>query len=1238
MRMVIAALGFINPLIQGYLISFMASQGTAEAEQVWKGLTVCVVVLAASLFQAVVAGMCRYLEYKAYVRIYSSLLISIYKKSLTMNGTTKQDTTTGEIVNLMSIDTRRTTALIYEVYVYFYVPVQSAIALYMLYQLLGNAAFAGLGIIAISAPATLLIASITQRLRKIAMEVKDQRIKLMNETLNAIKIIKLYAWEPAFQTKICELRKKEIHTEMKLSMLGCVFHVIYAIIPILVTIVVFSIYTATTPDHILTPSVAFVSLSLINILRDGLNHVPHSIAFIVECLVSYRRIVNFFKTEDIDESNVNTDQSASNPIEVVAASFSHLPDKPKVLHDINLTIREGSLTAIVGAVGAGKSSLLAALVGDLYKHQGTVTVKGSVALVAQQAFILNDSVRDNILFGSEYKADRYNEVVEACALTKDFEVLANGDQTTIGEKGINLSGGQKQRISLARAVYNDADIYLLDDPLSAVDAHVGRHIFDHVIGPNGLLRQKTRFMVTHGIHWLPLVQEVYVLKSGRIGEHGTYKSLLGQGGDFSEFLKTYFLNEENEGNLAEGKETAEDDESESLPKIMLERLESITSTGSNEEVFNELLNSTHPTSNTPSHSSKKDATSTKSQADSQLARLLSKEEEEMEEKPDDKSNNIFDEEEEVGRGTVSWRVYFAYLQAIGWKRITPLSVLIVLATGAPVFSSIWLSEWTGDPIFLNTTVSNDTKESYMQMYLTVFSLSGVVGALLILTYIIGSAYCFYIASGNLHNRLLNRILKAKMAFFDTKPLGMILNRFSKDVDTMDDEVGWSLMSTVDTSIEIIASLAGIIYATNIMVVPIVIIAACYYLLQRYFLSTARQTRRLKSKAASPIYSHFSETLAGSQTIRAYKQQERFVETNVKHVEEFNIYTYFERFVDGWLDVRMKCMGGLMTFATSLFCVLSTQIPFLQNLVTPSIAGLVLSLTFSVTGSLKGFVWIMVWAETSIVAVERILEYSEVEQEAAWDCSEPPPSEWPTSGSVKFINYATRYRPELDLVINGLSIEVKPREKVGIVGRTGAGKSSLTLSLFRLIEAAQGNITIDGVNIADVGLHDLRNNITILPQDPILFSGSVRENLDPFTKCSDERLWQVLEQCQLKEFVSEQPEQLSADCGEGGQNLSVGQRQLICLARALLRKTRILVMDEATAAVDLKTDDFIQKTIRSQFSDCTILTIAHRLNTIIDSDRVLVMDQGNVAEFGAPQDLLANEKSVFHGMAKEAGIL
>lgn len=490
----------------------------------------------------------------------------------------------------------------------------------------------------------------------------------------------------------------------------------------------------------------------------------------------------------------------------------------------------------------------------------------------------------------------------------------------------------------------------------------------------------------------------------------------------------------------------------------------------------------------------------------------------------------------------------------------------------------------------------------------------------------------WLAARQMHIMMLRVVMRAPLTFFDTTPTGRIISRFAKDVDVLDTSLPQQISDSIYCLFEVIATLVVISFSTPIFISVIIPISVIYYFVQRLYVASSRQLKRLESVSRSPIYSHFSETVSGAQMIRAFGVQERFINESESKVD-FNQVCYYPSIIaNRWLAIRLEMVGNLIIFFAALFAVLN------KDTVSSGLVGLSVSYALQVTQTLNWLVRMTSDVETNIVAVERIKEYGETPQEASWKNPDyTPPKEWPVQGRVEFKDYKVRYREDLELVLRGLSFSIKGGEKVGIVGRTGAGKSSLTLALFRIIEAADGQIFIDDIDIAKLGLHDLRSRLTIIPQDPVLFSGSLRINLDPFNCYTDDEVWRALEHAHLKSFIKNLPNGLLYEVSEGGENLSIGQRQLICLARALLRKTKVLILDEATASVDLETDDLIQQTIRQEFKDCTILTIAHRLNTILDSDRIIVLDNGRIVEYDSPESLLRNSSSLFSSIAKDAGL-
>jgi ATP-binding cassette subfamily C (CFTR/MRP) protein 1 len=602
---------------------------------------------------------------------------------------------------------------------------------------------------------------------------------------------------------------------------------------------------------------------------------------------------------------------------------------------------------------------------------------------------------------------------------------------------------------------------------------------------------------------------------------------------------------------------------------------------------------------------------------------------EMGEHPEGKADSVVGanliEEEKMEIGGVKWTVYMYYGKAIGYFFSIGTLLLYAVYQGFSLGSNIWLSEWTADPL---AAIDDDVQNKYLAVY----GVMGVFQAVFIMAAVSCVMVGTLLASSKLHATMLQRILYSPMYFFDTTPLGRILNRFSKDMDIMDVTIPMNLRMLFNQLYNVLGTIFVICFANPIFITVVVPIGLMYYFLQKFYVTTARQVKRMESITRSPIYSHFGETINGAPTIRAYNLVDMFLNESEKRVD-FNQNAYYPTFVSNrWLSIRLESIGNLIILFASLFAVLA------RDKMDPGKVGLSLSYALNITGAMNMLVRMTSEVETNMVSVERIREYQQTPQEAPHDIPEQdPPKEWPQYGVVRFENYQTRYREGLDLVLKGIDFEIMSGEKIGIVGRTGAGKSSLTLALFRIVEAAGGSIYIDNENIGLLGLRQLRSRLTIIPQDPVLFSGSMRMNLDPFNHYSDRNVWEALDHAHLKSFVSNLPGGLNFEVYEGGANLSVGQRQLVCLARALLRKTKVLILDEATAAVDLETDDLIQATIREKFADATVLTIAHRLNTIMDSSKVIVLDAGKVAEFDTPEKLLSNKRSIFFGMAKDAGL-
>ncbi|XP_062374958.1 canalicular multispecific organic anion transporter 1 [Sardina pilchardus] len=1197
-------LAFVSPQLLKLMITFTQDKSIYT----WYGYLYAILLLVVAAVQSIFLQQYFQRCFVLGMKVRTALMAGVYKKALIVSNDTRQETTVGETVNLMSADAQRFNDITNFIHLLWSCPLQIALAIYFLWQEMGPSVLAGLGVMILMAPINGLLATKSRDLQTANMKLKDKRMKIMTEILNGIKVLKLYAWEPSFEAMILAIREQELKLMRKIAYFSSISTFIFATAPALVSMATFAVFVSVDSDNILDAEKAFTSISLFNILRFPLAMLPMLIAAMVQISVSKKRLEKFLGGEDLDSNAVHHDPSFSSAIAVSDGTFSWGKENEPTLKNISLDIKPGRLIAVVGAVGSGKSSMLSALLGEMHSSKASINMKGSVAYVPQQAWIQNATLKDNILFGSELEESKYQSVMDACALNPDLELLAARDETEIGEKGINLSGGQKQRVSLARATYNNADTYLLDDPLSAVDSHVAKHLFERVIGPNGLLRDKTRILVTHGVSFLPYVDEIIVLVDGLVTEVGTYESLKASGEAFSEFLSTYAKDEK--------KKSSEDEPSEAEVDTVPEAQDPQPDI-SPEDVVSVTLKRENSLRHSQRHAQRNGSIRLR-KTSSVRAKKTSDEA---------KKGQRLIEKEAMETGTVKFSVYVQYLRAMGWCFSFLVFLMYLIQNVAFIGSNLWLSAWTNDAV----TYFNQTYPAHVRdMRVGVFGALGVAQGIFIFLGTLLLADGAVSASRILHTRLLVNVLRVPMLFFDTTPSGRVVNRFAKDMFTVDEMIPMSFRSWVLCLLGVIGTLLVICLATPIFLAVIVPLAVVYYFVQRFYVAASRQLRRLDSVSRSPIYSHFGETVAGLSVIRAYGHQDRFLKHNEMTMDE-NLKSVYPWIVSNrWLAIRLEGLGNLVVFFAALFAVLA------RDSLSSGLVGLSISYALNVTQTLNWLVRMTSELETNIVAVERVSEYTEIKNEAAWITDKSPDKAWPETGKIRFENYKVRYRPELDLVLHGITCDIDSTEKIGIVGRTGAGKSSLTNCLFRIIEASEGKILIDGVDIATIGLHDLRSRLTIIPQDPVLFSGSLRMNLDPFEKFSDEELWRALELSHLKEFAQGLPERLLYEVSEGGENLSVGQRQLLCLARALLRKSRILILDEATAAVDLETDDLIQTTISKEFSDCTVLTIAHRLNTILDSSRVMVLDAGKIVEFDSPSALF-RKKGHFFSMAKDAGI-
>lgn len=1242
--LVTEAVTFLSPVLVGWLIGFMED----ENEPTWHGYFYAVCLLVVCGLRCLIKGRYIYGVFTVACRIRTALMAAVYNKAIHLSCASRRRYTVGEIVNLMAVDAQSVGNMFIFLGNVVVAPAVVLVTFGLVWLELGPSAMAGLVVMTVLVPLNSYIISCSRRVQGKVMKLTDARVKALTEIITGIKVLKLYAWETSFTEKVKDIRRDEIKLLKKYALLQSLNTFLFQTIPFFIALATFTCYLLVSEENQLDAQKAFVCLTLFDILRVPALTFPEMVSYCIQAAVSIRRMERYLNADELEPLAVTTEPRESAAVVVQGGQFLWEGDEEQAswrLKDIEMNVPHGRLVALVGTVGSGKSSMLSALLGEMKKDAGKVVVNGCVAYVPQQPWLQNATLRDNITWGEVYEPQRYQQVVLACALQPDFDMLPAGDLTEVGENGINMSGGQKQRVSLARAVYSNANIFLLDDPLSAVDSHVGSHIFNHVVGPKGLLKDKTRILVTHAVTFLPQVDEVMVMQDGQLVERGRYTSLLASEGSFARFIVQHI------------KDLAEDEAEEEMEQLC-DQLEDVAR---NTDLYRQLSSTKQSLRNrgrpaTPTLNNSKWSVASKNSGslglpqrqrhlstDSSKAALAqmangstnslnshaAKDEHEDEVPEERNKGQKLVEEEASETGRISYHVYFTYIKAMGVVLTSITIIGLTLSQICYAGSSAWLAQWSSSQhnnLTNSTTASRDT-------FLLVYGLLTLGQSFFLFLGILTLALSNLGAANTLHSRLLTSVMHFPMSFFDTNPSGRVLNRFGKEMNKVDNNLPLVVRSFSTILSRVVTTLVMVMAATPVVASFVVPIMLVYFVIQRIFVATSRQIMRLESVSKAPIYSHFSESITGVSVIRAFRRQNEFFSQSLQKIENLLKTIYGNLNANRWLAVYLEAIGNLITFSAAVFGVA------FRETTSPGALGLSLNFALSITILLNWLVRTVSDLEASIVSVEKVDEYLKLPQEAAWRVDKgTPPSTWPEEGAIKFHNYETRYRPGLSLVLHGITCFIRPAEKVGIVGRTGAGKSSLTMALFRIIEASGGRIDIDNIAIGNIGLHDLRSQISIIPQDAVLFSGTLRMNLDPLDQHSDDELWRVLELAHLSGYIRKQMLGLQHPVDQSGSNFSAGQKQLLCLARALLRHSRVLVLDEATAAVDLETDDLIQTTIRTQFAECTVITIAHRLNTIMDSDRVMVLQAGRIAEFDAPSVLLQQPNSLFYSMAKDAGIV
>lgn len=1216
----------------------------------------------------------------------------------------------GTIINLMAVDSFKMADICsYLHFLWGSSPVQLVVCIVLLYRVLGYTSFVSIAIVILAMPLNYYIAQQFAKIQKVVMSATDTRIHTTNEVLQNIRIIKYFAWEQRFSAMVDEKRRVELQALRNKYILWTFAAAVWSGVPLVIAFFSFMLYTAVEKKPLI-PSVAFTALSLFAILRIPLDQLADMIAHVQESKVSVDRIEEFLnedETEKYDQLLQYKQDERGDPIigfDRATLSWggkeSSRKDGSTAFRMIGMDIkfRVGALNIVAGPTGSGKTSLLMALLGEMTLLEGSVSIPGghsreeltinpesgfteSVAYCAQQAWLVNDTIKENIIFASPYDKERYRNVISACALERDLEILDAGDATLVGEKGITLSGGQKQRVSLARALYCNSRHVLLDDCLSAVDSQTAKHIFEQcIMGP--LMLGRTCILVTHNVALcVPFSQHVVVLANGKVALQGPPDDVISSGLLGDELNRSKVTSRNGTRNHSR--------------------------TPSNDKTVEEVVKGMNGLAQTPNgHATEPE--------DGAVIKTGYK----------DTNANARTEGKTTGRVKLS--VVKLYLAAMGpWYFWILAFALFAGEQIASVTINLWIRQWSnsytihddsyreskqtpavsnqanGPSQYIPTACLNsgtcawraapiskapigfsaDTTilspaEVNVSYYLGVYALLGLI----FIAVTMGREGLMFFGSLNasrqIHSRLLVSVTRAKFRFFDSTPLGQLMNRFSKDLEAIDQEVApiaLGLLGCVSTVFCIVILISII---TPRFLIAAVFISVIYFAIGKFYLSSSTDLKRLESVQRSPLYQQFGETLSGVTTIRAYGDERRFIRDNLLRIDTQTRPFLYLWAANRWLALRIDVTGAFVSFFAGVFIILSV------GKIDAGAAGL--SLTYAVT-----FTEYVLWLvrlysnnEQNMNSVERAKEYLDVEQEAKAIIPEcRPDGNWPSQGNVDFIDYSTRYRADLKPVLSNVTFRIRAGERVGIVGRTGAGKSSLALALFRGLEADSGKIIIDGVDISLIGLQDLREAITIVPQDPTLFTGTLRSNLDPFGLFTDEEVFTILRQVQLIDAPSPStssghhtPEthgaphivhysdssdegdghaltkkmtnshenaniftDLSSPIAESGSNLSQGQRQLLCLARALLKSPRVLMMDEATASIDYATDAKIQETLRA-VKGSTIITIAHRLQTIVDYDKVLVLDKGEVVEYDAPWELLSKENSTFRGMCEMSGDL
>nr|QGP74118.1 ABCC transporter [Sedum alfredii] len=1162
------SIGFVGPLLLNKLIRFL-QQGSHGLD----GFIFAMGLGCVSVLKSFLDTQYTYHLSKLKLKLRSGIMVTIYQKCLSITLAERKRFSEGEIQTYMSVDVDRVVNLCNSVHDMWSLPLQISIALYMLYTQVRFAFIAGVAIIILLIPVNKWISNLIANATKEMMKQKDGRIGRTAELLTHIRTLKMYGWELLFTNLLMKLRSSEVKhlSTRKYLDAWCVFF--WAATPTLFSLCTFGLFILT--GNQLDAATVFTCLALFNILISPLNSFPWVINGLIDAFISTKRLSMFMGFSEHGSGMGNEDSNASistqllsecyeNAVEIHGACCSWSIDGGKeeivALDNVTLGIPKGSLVAIIGEVGCGKSSLLNAILGETLITDGSVISHGSKAYVPQVPWILSGTIRSNIVLGKTYDAQRYSTVLRVCALDVDISQLVAGDMTCVAEKGSNLSGGQKSRIALARAIYHGCDIFLLDDVLSAVDAHVASWILDNaILGP--LMNQQTRILCTHSPQVISAADMIVIMDKGHVKWMGNSR----------EFSKS------SVHSSVEGRDdSAEIDSSRAALRVEL------------------------------SPSLEKDGVHV------------------------NESEKETIEEEQRVKGRVEISVYKKYSGFCGWFITVIICISAIAMQATRNGNDLWLSYWVD-------SVDSEREMNSTLSYLDILSAFCLMNSMLTLIRAFSFAYGGLRAAAMMHDRLIVKIVGAPVSFFDETPGGRILNRFSSDLYTIDDSLPFILNILLANSVGLLGIVAVLIYVQVTFLIALLPFWFLYSKLQFYYRSTSRELRRLDSVSRSPIYTSFTETLDGSSTIRALESQDYFSAKFDEQVALYSKTSFSEMSASLWLSLRLQLLGASIVSFVAVMAVVGSRGNIPVSLGTPGLVGLALSYAAPIVSLLGSFLTSFAETEKEMVSVERVMQYMNVPQEELHKKkSVESGTGWPSEGHIEFRNVTLRYKPSLPAALRDITFSIKGGNQVGVIGRTGAGKSSILNALFRLAPISEGLILVDGTNIADISLRDLRMHFAVVPQTPFLFEGSLRENLDPFLTNDDASIWNILKKCHMETKVASVGG-LDIILKDPGTLFSIGQRQLICLARALLKSSKVLCLDECSANVDTETATILQNAISSECMGVTVITIAHRISTILKMDEVFILSGGCLVEQGNPQILLQDEYSIFSSFAKASSM-